>query len=105
MREKTVRYELADHGQDLLWIDIRGNKIVGAGFGSTNNSVFAGMLSYDFYAQKTLQPGDHIRYSKSPQDHVHTIKYQIVKVTTPAAWNKAIRDRERRLQSKAEVAR
>lgn len=73
-----TRYHLEDIGQDLLWIDIEDGDIVGAG--PYHNDLYAGKLSYDYYANKTLRKGNKIRYSESPDHPVLFIKYPIVKI-------------------------
>lgn len=74
----VTRYWFEDQGQDLLYFDIEDGDIVAAG--PFHNDLYAGQLNYDYYAGKELKVGGQIRYSKSPDHGVHTIKYPIVKI-------------------------
>ena len=93
----AVRYHFKDIGQDLLWFDVEGGKITGAG--PFHNRLYAGMLHYDHYSTTPVKVGGFFRYSKSPQHEVLTIKYPIVRIEKLKQGSKAPRPKTKRGRS------
>ena len=73
-----TRLHLQDQCQDLLWIDIDRDLVLGAG--PFHNDKYALMIFYNYYEGKPPRKGGSVKVSVGPDHPIMTIRWPIVKV-------------------------